>query len=55
MAKETENKDLDYNLVLKALHVLFEKSYLGYIILAKSNQKVAGSLMVTYELDVLRN
>jgi len=55
MAKETENKDLNYSDILKSYQILLKSPEVGYIIVAKHENNIVGSLMVTYELDVLKN
>ena len=53
MAKETENKDLNHSDILRAYQILIESPELGYILVAKHENNIIGSLMVTYELDML--
>jgi hypothetical protein len=55
MAKETENKDLNHTDILRAYQILLKSPELGYIMVAKHENNIVGSLMVTYELDVLKN
>lgn len=49
MAQETESLALDYHTVTKGVHAVFEDAGKGKYYVATDNNKVIGSLMITYE------
>lgn len=49
MAKETEHKDLDYNIISNGVKNLFAHPEYGFYIVAEIDNKIAGCLMITYE------
>lgn len=49
MAYETESLQLDYHTVTKGVHAVFEDASKGRYFVATDNNKVIGSLMLTYE------
>lgn len=49
MAMETESVALDYHTVTKGVHAVFEDATKGQYFVATENNKVVGSLMLTYE------
>jgi len=55
MAQETEHKKLAPTVIQKGLKYLFEHPEYGFYIVAESNQKVVGCLMITYEWSDWRN
>ena len=55
MAMETENKKLKREEIEPGVHGLFEKSEYGFYMVAESEGKVVGSLMITYEWSDWRN
>ncbi len=55
MARETEGKDLDAEVVLKGVSTLIRSSDLGRYLVAEAGGSVAGSLLITYEWSDWRN
>ncbi len=55
MARETEGKTLDPEIVLCAVRSVFEDAGKGFYLVAEVAEKVAGSLMITYEWSDWRN
>lgn len=55
MALETENKTLDPQVVTPAVAAVFENSQHGFYVVAESDDRVIGSLMITYEWSDWRN
>ena len=55
MASETENYNLPYNKVLSGVKNLFLKPEYGLYIVAESQNKITGCLMITYEWSDWRN
>lgn len=49
MAKETEDKVLDKQTVMRGTQRLYEKDNYGFYIVAEHEKKVVGSLLITYE------
>jgi hypothetical protein len=49
MARETEGKELNPERVLAGVYGLLEKPELGFYLVATHEDRIAGSLMVTYE------
>ncbi len=55
MALETENKTLDCDIVLNAVQSVFSDPSKGFYLIAEIDNRVVGSLMVTYEWSDWRN
>lgn len=55
MALETESIHLDQSTVLKGVSAVFNDDSLGQYFIAKDNDKVIASLMITYEWSDWRN
>lgn len=55
MALETENKQLDENIVKQAVHSVFDDPGKGFYIVGESAGKVVSSLLITYEWSDWRN
>ena len=55
MAIETENKDLDENVVNSGVLTMLENPNLGFYLIAEDNNKIVGSLMITTEWSDWRN
>ncbi|PKD43362.1 GNAT family N-acetyltransferase [Rhodohalobacter barkolensis] len=55
MAMETENKTLKREEIEPGVHGLFEKPEYGFYMVAESEGKVVGSLMITFEWSDWRN
>ena len=55
MAKETEDKDLDPDIVLEGARALFDNPEYGFYVVAEADDKVVGTLMITYEWSDWRN
>ena len=55
MAKETENKVLNKETVTKGVSQVLNNTTLGYYVIAKNNDNILGSLMITYEWSDWRN
>ena len=55
MAFETENKQLDYDLVLMGVLNLFKNDHFGFYLVAQQDDVVLASLMITYEWSDWRN
>ncbi len=55
MAKETENKALDYDKVIKGVEAVFENPDKGKYYICLEENKVIGQLMITYEWSDWRN
>lgn len=55
MAKETENLDLDKEILEKGIAEVFMKPELGTYYVATWNEEVIGTLMITYEWSDWRN
>ena len=55
MAMETENKTLKREEIEPGVNGLFEKPEFGFYMVAESEGKVVGSLMITYEWSDWRN
>ncbi|HKR66323.1 MAG TPA: GNAT family N-acetyltransferase [Thermoanaerobaculia bacterium] len=49
MARETEELELDRDVLTRGVHALFADSSLGRYFVAESDGNVVGSLMITYE------
>jgi hypothetical protein len=48
MAKETEDLDMDINLVKKAVNYLLDHSNLGFYLVRVKNDLAFGSLLLTF-------
>ncbi|HYE73245.1 MAG TPA: GNAT family N-acetyltransferase [Blastocatellia bacterium] len=55
MARETEDVELDLETCRKGVQAIFESSGLGQYYVAERNEKVIGSLLITYEWSDWRN
>jgi len=55
MAKETEGKTLDANLLMQGINAVFRCPSKGFYIVAEIRKKVVGSLLITYEWSDWRN
>ena len=55
MARETEGKDLDAEIVLDGVSTLMHSPGLGRYLVAEAGGSVAGSLLITYEWSDWRN
>ena len=55
MAKETEGKTLDANLLIQGINAVFKCPSKGFYIVAEIQEKVVGSLLITYEWSDWRN
>jgi GNAT superfamily N-acetyltransferase len=55
MARETEELDLDREILTQGVHALFSDPSLGRYFVAERDEEVAGSLMITYEWSDWRN
>src|SRR5690606_34052870 len=55
MARETENIDLDHDVVQKGVTAVLEDPAKGNYYLAESDNKVIGSLLTTFEWSHWRN
>ena len=55
MALETENKNLDYDLVHLGVLNLFKNNHFGFYLIAEQDDDVVASLMITYEWSDWRN
>ena len=55
MARETEDLALDRDLLTGGVHAVFADPTLGRYYIAESDNRVAGSLMITYEWSDWRN
>lgn len=55
MARETEDKPLDLELVTAAVKKVFEDPAKGFYLVAEINDRVVGSLMITTEWSDWRN
>ena len=55
MALETENKILDYKVLLQGVTSVLKKPELGFYVVAELNNKVVGCLMITTEWSDWRN
>lgn len=55
MARETEDLELDRDILTKGVHALFDDPNLGRYYVAEEDGRVAGSLMITYEWSDWRN
>ena len=49
MAMETEDKELDRDVVRKGVRGLFDRGDYGFYVVAEIDEVVVGSLMITYE------
>ncbi|MBD3274094.1 MAG: GNAT family N-acetyltransferase, partial [Candidatus Marinimicrobia bacterium] len=49
MAKETENTTLDSDVVLSGVEHLIEQPEYGFYIVAETEERVVGSILITYE------
>jgi GNAT superfamily N-acetyltransferase len=55
MARETEDLELDREILTRGVHALFSDPSLGRYFVAERDGEVAGSLMITYEWSDWRN
>ncbi len=55
MARETEELELDREILTRGVHAVFATPSLGRYFIAESDGTVAGSLMITYEWSDWRN
>lgn len=55
MAKETEGKHLDPNTLRKGVEAVFGDEKKGFYVVAETDGKIVGGLMVTYEWSDWRN
>jgi len=55
MARETEGKELDAELITAGVRALLENPTLGFYVVAEIDGEVAGSLMITTEWSDWRN
>lgn len=55
MARETENRELDPEILLAGVRGVFENPGRGFYLVAKNGDQVVGSLMVTKEWSDWRN
>jgi len=55
MAKETENKELDFDTVFRGVKALIKDPHKGFYLVAESKGEIVGQLMVTPEWNDLRN
>ncbi|MCF7805693.1 MAG: GNAT family N-acetyltransferase [Candidatus Marinimicrobia bacterium] len=55
MARETEDKSLDKNTVIRGVQSLMETPEYGFYLVAEVDGKVAGCLLITYEWSDWRN
>jgi GNAT superfamily N-acetyltransferase len=55
MARETEELELDREILTRGVHALFSDPSLGRYFVAERDGEVAGSLMITYEWSDWRN
>ena len=55
MAKETENKQLDRDIVLPAVNAVFADESKGFYLVAELDSNVVGGLLITYEWSDWRN
>ena len=55
MASETENKELDKEVVLAGVNAVINDSSKGFYLVAEMDDEVVGNLMITYEWSDWRN
>jgi len=55
MAKETENKDLDYETVFQGVKAIMKDAHKGFYLVAENKHEIVGQLMVTPEWSDWRN
>jgi ribosomal protein S18 acetylase RimI-like enzyme len=55
MAKETENKELDFDTVLRGVKAVTKDPHKGFYLVAESRGEIVGQLMVTPEWSDWRN
>ncbi|MFA6469348.1 MAG: N-acetyltransferase [Bacteroidota bacterium] len=55
MAKETEHFDLDAARTLRGVHGMLDDPHNGFYLVAESDNKIVGQLMITYEWSDWRN
>ena len=55
MARETEDKELDQDLITAGVQTLLQNQSLGFYVVAEIDEKIAGSLMITTEWSDWRN
>lgn len=55
IALETENRELDYNILYQGVKRFLEQEKYGFYTVAEIGNRVVGSLMITYEWSDWRN
>ncbi|MFA5834161.1 MAG: GNAT family N-acetyltransferase [Bacteroidota bacterium] len=55
LAKETEHFDLDLKRTIRGVNGMFDDSSRGFYLVAESDGKIVGQLMITYEWSDWRN
>ena len=55
MAQETEGKMLDAQILTSGVEAIFQDEQKGFYVVAESNKKIVGGLLVTYEWSDWRN
>lgn len=55
MARETEGKQLDQDIITAGVHKLLQNETLGFYVVAETDGEIAGSLMITTEWSDWRN
>jgi ribosomal protein S18 acetylase RimI-like enzyme len=55
MAKETKNKDLDFETVIRGVKAVVKDPHKGFYLVAESKDEIVGHLMVTPEWSDWRN
>lgn len=55
MAKETENKDLDFDTVFHGVKAIMKDAHKGFYLVAEEKNEIVGQLMVTPEWSDWRN
>jgi ribosomal protein S18 acetylase RimI-like enzyme len=55
MAKETENKELDFETVLRGVKAIIKDAHKGFYLVAERKGQIVGQLMVTPEWSDWRN
>lgn len=55
MAKETENKDLEWDTILRGVKAIIKDPHKGFYLVAERSSEILGQLMVTKEWSDWRN
>ncbi len=55
LARETEGKTLEKEVVLNGVDAIFDSAYKGFYLVAEVEETVVGSLLITYEWSDWRN